>query len=240
MSGLEPIWAWLLAASEHAPSSAESAAPIALPLLLVFVMLTDLAIIGAIRIDSCISITAAQGAALGMLPLLLEGHTIDLQLIGLAILSFALKGIVFPWLLLRSLREADIRHDVEPLLGFGASVLVALLLMAGSFFLANNMRLPHAEVIPSLVLPCALSTIAIGLLMIISRRKAITQTVGYLVMENGIFVFGVVLARNQPFLVEMGVLLDVFVAVFVMGITIFHISREFDHINVDEMSQLKD
>lgn len=214
-------------------------AGVVLPLLLVFVMLTDLAIVGASRIDTCISIVAAQGAALGLLPFLLESDSLDLRLIILAALSFIVKGLVFPWLLLRSLREADIRHDVEPILGFGASLMMGLLLMAGSFWLAANMKLPHPPA-SSLVLPCALSTIVIGLLVIVSRRKAITQTLGYLVMENGIFVFGVVLAREQPFLVEMGVLLDVFVAVFVMGITIFHISREFDHINVDELSQLKD
>lgn len=241
MTGLNESLCWLLASAAEgsSPGGLAGIAAVMLPLLLVFVMLTDLAIIGAARIDSCISIAAAQGAALGLLPLLLEGNSLDLRLIALAVISFAMKGILFPWLLLRSLREADIRHDVEPLLGFGASLLVAVLLMAGSFFLAANMPLPRPPS-SSLVLPCALSTIVIGLMMIVSRRKAITQTVGYLVLENGIFVFGVVLAREQPFLVEMGVLLDVFVAVFVMGITIFHISREFDHINVDELSQLKD
>jgi hydrogenase-4 component E len=91
-----------------------------------------------------------------------------------------------------------------------------------------------------LVLPLALATILIGLFLIVSRRKAIMQVVGYLVLENGVFIFGVALAQEEPFLVEMGVLLDVFVAVFIMGIMIFHISREFDHIDVDQLTSLKD
>ena len=75
---------------------------------------------------------------------------------------------------------------------------------------------------------------------IVSRRKAIMQTLGYLAMENGIYAFGLAFAVEEPLLVEMGVLLDVFVAVFVMGIAIHHISREFDHIDTDRLSALKD
>ena len=86
----------------------------------------------------------------------------------------------------------------------------------------------------------ALFTIATGLAIIVSRRKAVTQVVGYLAMENGIYVFGAAFAIREPLLVEMGVLLDVFVAVFVMGIMIHHIGREFDHIDTDRLSVLKD
>ncbi len=80
----------------------------------------------------------------------------------------------------------------------------------------------------------------VGLLLIVSRRKAVMQTLGYLAMENGIYAFGLAFAVEEPLLVEMGVLLDVFVAVFVMGIAIHHISREFDHIDTDRLSTLKD
>ncbi len=90
------------------------------------------------------------------------------------------------------------------------------------------------------MIPGALFTILSGLFLIISRRKALTQVIGYLVLENGIYAFGAALAVEEPLVVEMGVLLDVFVAVFVMGITIHHISRDFDHIDTDRLSLLKD
>ena len=77
-------------------------------------------------------------------------------------------------------------------------------------------------------------------LVIVGRRKAVMQALGYLAMENGIYAFGLAFAVEEPLLVEMGVLLDVFVAVFVMGIAIHHISREFDHIDTDRLSALKD
>ena len=86
----------------------------------------------------------------------------------------------------------------------------------------------------------ALFSIFAGLFLIISRKRAVSQVLGFLVLENGIYTFGVGVAARTPLLVEAGVLLDVFVAVFVMGITIFHISREFDHIEIDRLSTLKD
>jgi len=99
--------------------------------------------------------------------------------------------------------------------------------------------LPH-EPTSSLAMATSFFCVFSGLFLITSRRKAITQVLGYLSLENGIYVFGIVFVRHQPLLVEMGVLLDLIVGVFVMGIAIFHISREFDHIDVDRLNELKD
>ena len=88
--------------------------------------------------------------------------------------------------------------------------------------------------------PVAFFSIFSGFFLIISRKRAANQVLGFLVLENGVYAFGVGAASGTPWLVEAGVLLDVFVAVFVMGITIFHINREFDHIDTDRLSALKD
>jgi hydrogenase-4 component E len=90
-----------------------------------------------------------------------------------------------------------------------------------------------------LIVPVAFFTIMSGLFLIISRKKALTQVLGYLDQENGIYAFGVALVRQQPMLVELGILLDIFVAVFVMGIAMFHINREFDSIDTDQLSRLR-
>ncbi|HSV94053.1 MAG TPA: NADH-quinone oxidoreductase subunit K, partial [Desulfobacterales bacterium] len=90
------------------------------------------------------------------------------------------------------------------------------------------------------LLTVALFTTAVGLMVIVSRRKAVTQVLGYLAMENGIYAFGMAFAIQEPLLVEMGVLLDVFAGVLVMGIAIYNISREFDHIDTDRLTALKD
>ena len=79
-----------------------------------------------------------------------------------------------------------------------------------------------------------------GLMVLITRAKAITQVVGYLMLENGIYLFGLTLSERVPFLVEVGVLLDVFVGVFIMGIVVFHINREFDSISAANLTELHD
>lgn len=94
--------------------------------------------------------------------------------------------------------------------------------------------------VPQLLIPVAFFTILVGLFGIVTRRKAVSQVLGYLVLENGIFAFGAVALRKAQLLVEMGILLDVFVAVFVMGIAIFRINREFDHIDADRLASLKE
>ena len=206
--------------------------------LLVFLVLTNLLLLGSSRLSACIRIVAVQGVALGILPLLTHAH-LSLRVIGLAGVSMALKAVVFPRLLNRALRDANVRREIEPFVGYTVSTLLGGLALGISFWLSWRLPLPHAE-ISSLIVPVAFFSMLTGLFLIVSRRKALTQVLGYLVFENGIFVFGVGLTREAPLVVELGVLLDVFVAVFVMGIALFHISREFDHIDADRLSSLKD
>jgi hydrogenase-4 component E len=80
----------------------------------------------------------------------------------------------------------------------------------------------------------------IGMVVLITRAKAISQVVGYIMLENGVYVFGLTLARRVPFLVEVGVLLDVFVGVFIMGIVVFHINREFDSMSSVHLTELRE
>ena len=89
-------------------------------------------------------------------------------------------------------------------------------------------------------MPASLATVLTGFLVLTTRRKAITQVVGYLVLENGIFIFGLLLVEAMPFLVEIGVLLDLFVGVFVMGIIIDHINREFSSLDTEHLTSLRE
>jgi hydrogenase-4 component E len=99
---------------------------------------------------------------------------------------------------------------------------------------------PSASSVSELLVPAALATVLSGFLVMATRRKAITQVVGYLILENGIFVMGLSLVDALPFLVEAGVLLDLFVGIFVMGIILNHIQREFDSLDVARLSELKE
>ncbi len=204
--------------------------------LLVLVLLGNLALLGSGRLAAAIRMVALQGAALSLLPLLVHG--MGTRPLLTAVGSLALKGVGFPWMLSRALETTQARREIEPYVGPTVSLLSGVLGLAAAFWVGSRLPLPAS--VSTLVVPTALATLMTGLFLIVSRRQAITQVLGYLVFENGIYVFGVALVREEPLLVEMGILLDLFVAVFVMGIVIFHIQKEFDHIDADRMTSLKD
>jgi hydrogenase-4 component E len=207
--------------------------------ILVGIILTGFVLLGSSRFGSCVRVVALQGVLLGALTVAARESDASLRAPLLALASTGVKGVAFPWLLSRALRDAEVRREVEPLVGYGPSVLIGMLGLVAALWLASRLPRPAAP-ISSLVLPVALFTMLAGLFLIVSRRQALMQVLGYLVMENGIYTFGVGFVQGTPMLVELGVLLDVFVAVFVMGIAIFHINREFDHIDTDRLRTLKD
>lgn len=208
-------------------------------LLLILVVLVDLYVLAAGRLGALIRIVAVQGIVLGIVPLVADPDELTLRAAVLAVVSMALKGFVFPILLFRATREETVRREVAPYVGYGASLLIGAVLIGASFIAGSRLPLPFPA-ISSLLVPVALSTALIGMFVIVSRRKAATQVLGYLVLENGIFVFGLTLAGKMPWLVEMGILLDVFIGVFVMGIALHHLQREFDSIDVDRLTSLRD
>lgn len=206
---------------------------------LVIVVLMNLLALGSSRLAACIRCVAMQGVLLGLMTFAAHEGTHLLRPAILALASISVKGIAFPTLLLRALREAEVRREIEPYVGYNLSILIGLAILLFSLWLSVQLPLPQTPASP-LIVPVALFTSLVGLFIIISRRKALTQVLGYLILENGIYTFGAGLVQNTPMLVELGVLLDVFVAVFVMGIAIFHINRQFDHIDTDRMVLLKD
>ena len=207
-------------------------------IVLVFIVLTNLMLLGLSRLGACIRMVAAQGVALGLLPLLLDGGSVELNHAAFAVAIIALKGVIFPWMLMRTLREVNTQREIEPFVGYGLSIAAGTVALVVCVALGSRLPMPEPAM-SSLVVPVAFFTIMSGLFLIVTRRKALTQVLGYLVLENGIYAFGVALVDKQPMLVELGILLDVFVAVFVMGIAIFHINREFDHIDTDKLSGLR-
>jgi hydrogenase-4 component E len=205
---------------------------------MIFLVLTNLTLLGLSRMGSCIRIVAIQGVALGFLPLVLNNWNMELGLVLFSIVIISLKGVAFPWMLNRTLRELAAQREIEPFIGYGISIIAGTITLVMCMWLSSRLPFPEPLMSP-LIVPVAFFTIMSGLFLIISRKKALTQVLGYLVLENGIYAFGVALVRQQPMLVELGILLDIFVAVFVMGIAMFHINREFDSIDTDQLSRLR-
>lgn len=211
----------------------------AVDFLLMLVVLLALATLATGRLNTCTRIVAAQGITVGVLLIVTDLENVTARLAALAALSIALKGLVFPWLIFKSMRRAGVQREIEPYIGFTLSLVLGAVALGVAFSLSSLLPLPH-ETDSRLLVPASLATVFVGLLLLVTRRKAVTQVLGYLVLENGIFVFSLALVTDLPALVETGVLLDLFVAVFVMGITIYQISREFDHIDADRLRQLRD
>ena len=205
--------------------------------LLLLVVLTDFWVLGTTRLSSTIRAAAIQGALLAALPIALH-PAFSIHLIGLGLGTLLVKAIVLPGFLQRAIREASVRREVEPVIGFTASVCLGAVAVALSFAVAQRLPLPEAQT--ALLVPVALATVIVGLIVLTTRSKALTQVVGYLILENGIYVFGLSQAERVPFLVDVGVLLDVFVGVFIMGIVVFHINREFDSLSSARLTELKD
>jgi hydrogenase-4 component E len=205
---------------------------------LILVVLLSVGVLSATRLATSIRLVAAQGVVLGILPPLVLGGRVGLHVVAFAAGAIAIKAVLMPWLLLRAMREAEVRREAEPFIGFSASLLLAGLLAGAAFLLADELPIPAPDA--PLLVGSALATLAIGALVMVSRKKAVTQVLGYLLLENGIFLFGQTVAGGMPTLVELGILLDVLVGVFVMGIAIFHINREFDHMSVPELKALRD
>jgi hydrogenase-4 component E len=206
--------------------------------LLVLILLLNLYMLGTSRMRAVIRGSAVQGAILGLLAVALHGHvTVRSLLVGGG--AVLVKGIVIPRLLGKAMRDVAIHREVEPYIGFVPSLLLGAV--------GTGLALVFSETLPlvahhrgSLLLPTSFATVITGFIILVTRKKAITQVVGYLVLENGIFVMGLTLLEAMPFLVEVGVLLDLFVGIFVMGIIINHIGRQFSSLDTAQLSALKE
>jgi hydrogenase-4 component E len=209
------------------------------PAALAALVITSLWLLGSARPRSCVAAVAVQGVIIGLLPLILGSEAPAWRLALQAALSFVLKGVVFPLLLTRAIRSTRAHSEAEPAIGYSASLLAGVVLIAASLWIGS--RLPGAAAErPALLVPATLFTAFTGLFLVVARTSAIVQVLGYLALENGISAFGMALAEREPLLVEMGTFLDAFAAVFVMGITVFRIGRQFDHLDADRLSELRD
>lgn len=206
--------------------------------ILVLILLLNFVMLGASRLRTLIQAVALQGILLGGMIVLAHGSFLVWVLL-MAAVAIAVKGVLIPRLLFHAIREVVVRREVEPIVGFVPSLFLGGAGTALALLLSKSLPIAH-EHAGTLVVPAALATVLTGFLILMTRAKAITQVVGYLILENGVFIFGLLLMEAIPFLVELGVLLDLFVAIFVMGIIIHKISREFSTVSTRMLSELKE
>ena len=209
-----------------------------LNLLVGLAMGLNLIALGSSRLPMLIRVMSVQGVLLGIMPLILE-HDIHWRLALVAIATVAGKGLVIPALLRRATRAARIDRELEPFIGFIPSLLLGAGGAIAAVALAGEMPLlpEHAG---SLLVPGAMATVLTGFILRIGRAKAIAQVCGYLILETGIYLFGLLLIHATPMLVEAGFLLDLTVGVFVIGIIVDRIQRAFDSLDTRKLTVLQE
>ena len=205
----------------------------ALLLLLSFAMLSQR------RVVTMVNLLALQGVLLGLATLLLAWRTGNNHLYLSATITLALKAIFLPWLLHRLIRRLGVYWDSEPLLNISATMLVGLLIVIFAFGLAQPIAALATTSTRSSI-GIAVAVVLLAFLTMITRRKAMSQVVGFLSMENGLFFGAMSATYGMPMIVELGVALDVLVAMLVLGVFFFQIREQFDSLDLHHLESLKE
>jgi hydrogenase-4 component E len=205
----------------------------AILLLLAFAMLSQR------RIVSLVNLYALQGAVLAAATLLLAWRTGEGHLYFSAALTIALKVLLLPWLLHRLIRRLEVYWDTEPLLNVSGTMLAGLLIVVFAFGLAEPIT-ELANTATRSAIGIAVSVVLLAFLMMITRRKAMSQVVGFLSMENGVFFGAMSATYGMPMVIELGVALDVLVAMLVLGVFFFQIREQFDSLDLHHLEALKE
>jgi hydrogenase-4 component E len=205
----------------------------ALLLLLSFAMLSQR------RVLTQVDLYAAQGLVLSVSIFITAWSTHQPHLYYSAGLTLLLKVLVLPFILHRLIRRLDASWETETLFNMPIVLLIGLLLVMFAFVLAQ----PISELATTLTrgtLGIALAVVMLAFLMMITRRKAVTQVVGFLAMENGLLFAAASTTYGMPMVVELGVGLDVLVGMIILGIFLFHIREQFESLDLSHLESLKE
>ena len=205
----------------------------AMLLLLSFAMLSQR------RIVTLVNLLALQGALLCVATLLLAWRTGKGHLYLSAALTLGLKVVLLPWLLHRLIRRLEVYWDTEPLLNVPGTMLVGVVTVVFAFGLAQPIS-ELANTATRNAIGIAVAVILLAFITMITRRKAMSQVVGFLSMENGLFFGAMSATYGMPMIVELGVALDVLVAMLVLGIFFFQIREQFDSLDLHHLESLKE
>jgi hydrogenase-4 component E len=191
------------------------------------------------RILTLIHLYALQGLALTASTLTVAWATGQHHLYESAAINFTLKVVVLPWILHRLIRRLSVKWDVETLINIPSMMLVGIVLVVFAF----NLALPISQLantVTRATLGIAMASVMLAFLMMITRRKAIPQVIGFLAMENGLFFAATSATYGMPMVVELGIALDVLVAMLILGVFFFQIREQFDSLDLQHLEKLKE
>ena len=207
--------------------------------LAAILLLLSFSMLAQRRIVTMVNLLATQGAILCLATVLLAWRTGENHLYLSAALTLALKVILLPWLLHRLIRRLDMYWDTETMINAPSTMLIGLLVVIFAFGLAQPISALASTATRSTI-GIAIAVILLSFLTMITRRKAMSQVVGFLSMENGLFFGAMSTTYGMPMVVELGVALDVLVAMLVLGVFFFQIREQFDSLDLHHLESLRE
>lgn len=201
------------------------------------ILLTAVAMNAIKRLESCVKMYTLNSLLLSLLIAIVAFMIGETHLYAASLVTFASKGVLIPIFLKRAVRQMKVTHDVEPYISNALSLTISGILVAVVY--ASLREGIFVSGFSRNVLQISIAVILIGLFIMITRRKAITQVIGLLFMENGLFLAGFSLTYGMPIIIELGVLFDMLMGVIILGIFAVQIKRTFTSSNLDNLTILK-
>lgn len=208
-------------------------------LLLVLFAATLLFVSVTSRLEAYIKVLFLQGLIVFIMVTLESPVLNSFNFLFLALETLGFKTIIIPLILVRVIRKLDIRREVEPYTLHFHSLAIATLLLIFGFVIAF-VSIKPGQALKPLHFAVSIATILIGLFIIMSRKKIITHILGFIIIENGIFMLSLSIAGEMPFIVNLGVLLDIFIGIFLLVVVLNRIHSTFDEAHIDELTNLTD
>jgi len=207
-------------------------------LTLSLVLLSVLFSFGSSRLPGLIKVLAFQGVVVSIVPLII-GHDMTAGGILFTLATLTIRGIVIPFCIYFAIKKVAIRRQVEPIVGYHASVLAGLGLIVAAMVVSHRFNAPSINA-SVLLLPTAIALLVGGMFLLMARRNAIAMVLGYIMMENGIYLVGTTFSVRTLHIVEFGILLDVLAGVMIMAVILQNIKQTFDDVDTALLRTLKE
>ncbi len=205
-------------------------------LIIALILVSTFMILGSTRLYSCVRAFGIQSFLLACVAGIVAVSTGKIDIYIVAILTLLIKAAIIPYIFIYIIREIKVKREVELYVSVSLSLIIGGVLVVISYYLIRSINIMSE--LSSLSLSASMSLVSIGLFVMISRKKAIMQMLGILIMENGLFLGAISLTYGMPLLVELGIFFDVLIGVLIMGILIFRINKTFESIDTDLLKTL--
>jgi len=202
------------------------------------VLLSVLFSFGSSRLPGLIKVLAFQGVVVSIVPLII-GHDMTTGGVLFTLVTLIIRGIVIPLCIYFAIKKVAIRREVEPIVGYHASVLVGLGLIVVAMVVSHRFNALSIGT-SVLLLPTAIALLVAGMFLLMARRNAIAMVLGYIMMENGIYLVGTTFSVRALHIVEFGILLDVLAGVMIMAVILQNIKQTFDDVDTALLRTLKE